>query len=299
MPSVFLLAAGLGTRLRPLTDHGPKAGVLIGDRSALEHVIAQARAVGPVVVNAFHHAEAVVALARAAGASALMEARLLGTAGGLRNAAALLGEGDVLVWNADIQTELDCAGLLGAHAGAAEGGALATLAVAPRAARAVGQSTVGQGTVGLDAAGRVVRLRGEVFGPEHQGADFLGIHVIGAELREALPEVGCLVGDVYLPALRGGARLDTFGVSAPFIDVGTLASYLAANLAWLQRWRLETYLAASARVVPGVQVRRSVVGAGASVAAELEESVVWPGAEVSSPTRRAIVTRFGTFAVEL
>ena len=43
--------------------------------------------------------------------------------------------------------------------------------------------------------------------PRHTAADFLGIHVIGAALRALLPERGCLVGDVYLPALRRGERL--------------------------------------------------------------------------------------------
>lgn len=291
MLPALVLAAGLGTRLRPLTDAVPKAGVPIGDRPALLHVVEHLRGCTPVVVNAFHHAEAVLALAAQAGAVGVREATLLGTAGGLRNAASTLGPGPVLVWNADIQSNLAPWSLVEAHM--IEHAALATLAVALRPEGARGSR--GDGTVGVDRAGRVVRLRGEVFGDEARGADFLGVHVVGAALREALPEVGCLVGDVYLPALRRGGQLATFATTARFVDVGTLASYLDANLAWLDARGLPSYCAPTARV--HAPVRRSVVGEGAQVDAELEACVVWPGVHVTAPARRAVITKTHVLSV--
>jgi mannose-1-phosphate guanylyltransferase len=284
MPSAFVLAAGLGTRLRPLSDHLPKPLVPVGDKPALAHVLEQARVVGPVVVNAFHKADAILAFGTREAVDVVCEPSLLGTAGGLRHAASRLLAGPVLVWNADILTALDGSALLDAHI---RSDALATLAVAPR--------PLGLGTVGLDAAGRVVRLRGERFGAESRGADFVGIHVVGPELREALPEVGCLVGDVYLPALRAGGTLGSFHHAAPFFDVGTMASYLDANLAWLDTAALSSWMAQDASVVGGAHVTRSIVGEGARVEANLEACVVWPGSVATSPERRAIVTPFGTF----
>ncbi len=284
MPSAFVLAAGLGTRLRPLSDHLPKPLVPVGDKAALAHVVDRARAVGPVVVNAFHKADALVAFGARESVEVVCEHSLLGTAGGLRHAASVLLAGPVLVWNADILTDLDGASLLDAHR---RSHALATLAVAPR--------PMGLGTVGLDVAGHVVRLRGELFGEESRGGDFVGIHAVGSELREALPEVGCLVGDVYLPALRRGAMLASFPHEAPFFDVGTLASYLDANLAWLDATGLGSWMAHGADVVGEARLTRSIVGEGARIEADLEACVVWPGAVATSPEQRAVVTPFGTF----
>ena len=286
MPSAFVLAAGLGTRLRPLTDHVPKPLVPLGDRPVLDHVVARVATICPVsdvVVNAFHLADAVIARAELLGARAVREATLLGTAGGLRNAAPLLAPGPTLIWNADIVAEVDARALLASHL---DQDAVATLCVAPR--------PVGEGTVGLDRGGNVVRLRGERFGEEIAGGEFLGVHVIGAALRALLPLAGCLVGDVYLPALRRGERLATFGHEGAFFDVGNPASYLAANLAWLERTGRPCWIGARARVSAASNVTRSIVGEDAVIEADLDACVVLAGAHVRAPASASIVTTFGT-----
>lgn len=285
MSSAFVLAAGLGTRLRPLSDHLPKPLVPIGDRPALSHVVDRVRGVGQVVVNAFHKADALAEYGVRERVTIVREGSLLGTAGGLRNAAPHLARGPVMVWNADILADLDALALVSAHESCES---LATLAIAPR--------RVGEGTVGLDARGHVVRLRGERFGDEVRGGDFLGIHVVGPELREVLPEVGCLVGDLYLPALRRGALLASFEHRAPFIDVGTLTSYLEANLAWLAATGEPHWISEGATCTAAVV--GSIVGRGARVDASLECCVVWPETVVTTPQRRAIVTPFGAFDVD-
>ncbi len=154
MTRAMILAAGLGTRLRPLTDELPKPLVWVGDRPMVAHVAEQLAAGGirEAVLNAHHRAGDFSGGALAGLPIAIEivhEAQILGTAGGVANASRALGEGDVVVWNGDILMELDVRALLAAHAGAGEG---ATLAVSPRG--------VGEGTVGVDARGRVVRLRG-------------------------------------------------------------------------------------------------------------------------------------------
>ena len=286
----MVLAAGLGSRLRPLTTSTPKPLVPVGDRAALAHVLERlARAgVTRVVVNAHHEAGAMAAFlaARAWRERPRLspEVELLGTAGGLGRAAPLLGGGPVLVWNADILVDLDVNALLGAHADrpARE----ATLVVQVRNA--------GEGTVGLDSSGRVVRLRRERFAAEadeESGAEFVGVHVIGEGLRADLPERGCLVSDVYLPALRRGARLESFRWDAPFFDIGSVERYLEANLAWLTRRALASWKGPRAAVADGVTLDRSVVGEGATVAGQgsLERCVVWPGAAAEAPLADAVV----------
>jgi mannose-1-phosphate guanylyltransferase len=287
----MVLAAGLGTRLRPLTEELAKPLVPVGDRPALAHVLDRLATAGlaRVVVNAHHTPEPMRRFVRErAGVALSHERELLGTAGGVANAAPLLGTGDVLVWNADILAEVDPAALLAAHA--ADPPRQATLVVQPRA--------IGQGSVGLDGAGRIVRLRSERVAGEERGGEFLGIHVLGEGLRSRLPARGCLVGDVYIPAMRAGARLMAFhwNEDAPFFDIGTLASYLDANLTWLAVRGLASWGApgsqAPARVAAGVTLDRVVLGEGASVAGEgaFERCVVWPGATARAPLAGAVVT---------
>ncbi len=281
MPTM-ILCAGLGTRLRPLSQRRAKALMPIGDRPALAHILERVRPLGgPVVVNAHHRAGDVVAFSHETGGIAVsLEEELLGTAGGLARAADLLGAGDVLVWNADIQAELDVGALLAAH------DAEATLVI-----RFAGVEA-GAGNVGVAEDGRVVRLRAESTGAgEVRGGEFAGIHVLGSDLRKSLPARGCLVGDVLLPALRRGATVRVFGIEA-FRDIGTLDAYLDANLAWLASRGEPSWMGPGARVSSDVTVRASVVGARARVegAGTLDACVVWPGATVRAPLSRAVAT---------
>ncbi len=284
----MVLSAGLGTRLRPLTEHLPKPLVPIGDRSVLEHIVSHLRTFdgdARVVVNAHHLAAPLGALCEREHIGLSLEPSLLGTAGGVRHAARLLGPGAVLVWNGDILGDIDVGALTSAHAAS---GARATLAVLAR--------PVGEGNVGFDARGRITRLRGETTAAgERSGGEFTGVHVLGAALRDGLPATGCLVGDVYLPLLRAGGALRAELVDARFSDVGTPGAYLDENLAWLARTGRERWVGEGARV--SAAVTRSVVGAGAEVRAPVEECVVWPGATVREPARRALVGPWGVVAL--
>jgi len=289
MLPAMVLAAGLGTRLRPLTDHRAKPLVPVGDRPALAHVLEHLRAAGVsrAVVNAHHHAEQVAAFVRALSWDVRVseERDLLGTAGGIAHAGALLRAGDVLVWNADILADVDVRALVAAH-GAAQGRppSEATLLVQPMPA--------GQGAVGVDADGRIVRLRTERFGDEHAGGQFLGVHVLGAALRRRAPPVGGLVEDVLIPALARGETLRVHPFEGPWHDIGTVASYLAANVAWLEARGAASWVAPGARVAAGITLDRAVVGEGATVAGSgaVVRSVVWAGAHATAPLDGAVVT---------
>lgn len=278
----MVLSAGLGTRLRPLTDHRAKALVPIGDRPALAHLLDRLRAAGAprLVVNAHHHLDQIVAFAdrEAPDLRVSRETELLGTAGGVAQAAALLGDGDVLVWNGDIQADLDPTRLVGAHAGAA------TLLVQPLPA--------GEGAVGTDAEGLVVRLRDTRFGAEVRGGHFLGISVLSAALRGQLPPAGGLVEDVWIPAIARGETIQTVPFDGAWRDIGSVERYVEANLAWLAARGERAWVAPDAHVSSEVTLEASVVGAGAVVEGEggLGRCVVWPGARCRAPLRDAVVT---------
>lgn len=282
--AAMLLCAGLGTRLRPLTDWIAKPMVPIGDRPAVAHIAEHVRAAGitRIAVNVHHRPEDLVAWARTADVGVSEEPDLLGTAGGIARASSLLGDGDVLVWNGDILARPDLGALFAAHR------TEATLAVVPRPR--------GEGNVGIARDGRVVRLRTQSFptlGEETAGADFTGIHVVGASLRSDLPRTGCIVGDVYLPALARGAHLEAHVLDAAFTDVGSLAAYVAANRAWLGNRR--EWAAPDARIED--RIDGSIIGAGAVVAYPVTNSIVWPGTVVATPIDNAIVTPHGVVPI--
>ncbi len=281
--SAMILSAGLGSRLRPLTDERAKPVVPVGDRPALAHVLERVRLTGAesIVVNVHHRPDDVAAFARSHGLVVSHEPELLGTAGGLARASGWLGVDDVLVWNGDILSDLDPTELVAAHAAGWD----ATLAVVRR--------PKGEGNVGFSAEGRIVRLRAERFGDEDHGGEFMGIHVVGARLRERLPPRGCLVGDVYLPSLRTGGRLGAFVTDAGFSDIGSIHAYVAANRAWLARRGSESFVGDGATLT--APVVDAIVGARARIEGPVARAIVWPGAHVPPGTRieNAVVTTTG------
>lgn len=288
----MILAAGLGTRLRPLTDELPKPLVPVGDRAAVAHIAERlARAgISEAVLNTHHLAEAFTPAqidALPLRLRVIREPTILGTGGGVANAAELLGAGDVVVWNGDILADVDIPALLAAHRSER---APATLATAPRPR--------GEGTVGLAADGAVVRLRGERFGVEERGGDFLGIYALGPALRSRLPAVGCLLGDGCLPALRAGERIASFTVTEAWDDIGSIASYLRANARWLARLARSSYVGEGAVIAAGVTIVDSVIGAGAVVSGRglVRGAVIWPGARAEAPLDGVVVTRKGSVA---
>src|SRR6185369_6419315 len=184
--------------------------------------------------------------------------------------------------------------LLGRESGGLERGRLVRcepqsfcFGVAPR--------SLGEGTVGLDAEGNVVRLRGERFGTEARGGDYVGVLALGAGALASLPERGCLFGDAVLPLLRAGGRVPSVAVTTPWTDAGDLPSLLRANLDWLAARGMEAFLGPGAELAAGVQLRQAVVGAGARVEGQgvLERCVVCPGATAVAPLSNAIVAPSG------
>ncbi len=283
----MVLCAGLGTRLRPLTEELPKPLAPLGDRPVLAHIAAQLRAAGfdRVVVNTHHLSEKFKNVSEHIGLEVelIHEPETRGTAGGLCGARALLAGPPVLLWNGDIVATPPIAELLSSAAG----GGLC-LGVAPK--------PLGEGTVGLDARGQVVRLRGQVFGVEARGGDYVGVAGVGKRVLDALPDNGCLIGDVALVELGRGGSVETADVSGPWSDLGDPRSYHAVNMQWLEREVAGgVFLGEGARLAEGVAADMAIIGAGAVVrgSGDLRRVVLWPGAQAQAPLRDAIVTRSG------
>lgn len=103
--NVMIFAAGLGTRMRPLTNTTAKALIPVAGRALIDHALEQARAAVPeqIVVNAHHHGQQVAAhVAAMPKVTCVVEPEpVLETGGGLRNALPLLGSDPVMTLNSD------------------------------------------------------------------------------------------------------------------------------------------------------------------------------------------------------
>lgn len=312
----MLLAAGLGTRLRPLTLHRPKPLVPVCGAALLDHALALLRqhGLGSAVVNAFHLPEQIEAWAarQAVPLRVLVEApAILGTGGGLAHAAPHLGP-EVVVLNGDTLCDVDLGALRGAL-GAGVDAVMALRALQP------GEPYL---PVLADEAGRVVDLIGLAHaapaGAVVPGTHFTGVHALKTPLLGALPPgESCIVRQGYVH-LVPGRRLAARRHAGTWFDIGTPGSYLRANLLALAgqlslpldplggaAWASDGARAvggpgavegaAHARLIPPFRIDAGVVlgagaqlgpgvvlGAGARVGAgaRLERVVVWDGGVV-------------------
>ena len=173
----FILAAGLGTRLRPLTDDRPKALVEVGGKTLLQHAIEklQASGISHIVVNVHHFADNVVSFLRSRQWQCTIDisdesSLLLDTGGGLKHAAPLFsGCENVLVHNVDILSDIDLRDVEAAHR---RDGNLVTLCVSQRPTKRL---------LEFDADGLLV-------GRAEEGLAFSGVSVVSPALFPLLPE---------------------------------------------------------------------------------------------------------------
>jgi mannose-1-phosphate guanylyltransferase len=148
-----------------------------------------------------------------------------------------------------------------------------------------------------------VRVRGEVHGVEVTSADYVSLFAAGERALKEFPEQGCLIGDYCLPRMRRGQPIDTCRIGGNWWDIGTPASYLRANLDWLQRnagGDGASHVGPGSSVAEGIQLTSSVVGAGATVTGHgvVESCVIWPGSVAHAPLARAVVTPRGIVRVD-
>lgn len=296
----FVLGAGLGTRLRPLTDTLPKPLVPVGRRPlitfAFDHLIADL-GVGRFVVNTHHLPDAYPAAFpegsyRGRPIAFRHEPVLLETAGGIGNVADLLpADAPFIVYNGDILTDLPLGPLLDAHRASD-----AEVTLALRTGRP-GEPC----HLAFDpATGRVLDIRNLLGTGAPTPYVFAGIYVVSPAFLARIPRGEKLsVIPLWLETLRrreplGGVVLDDgewrdLGTRGELLRVhrdlhGGLAfpRYGAPDPDWL------TWTDPTASVDPTARVLgASAVGAGARVGAGamIEDTLLWPGAEVTPGAR--------------
>lgn len=223
----IVLAAGLGTRLRPLTDHVPKPLVEVGGVAMLERVARRLVGSGArrLVINTHHHPEQIESFVREKEAFGV-EVRFsrepgdapLGTGGGIQQAAGLLGlEAPFFVHNADVVTELSLDRLYDSH----EESALATLAVTEVETRSP-LLVDDLGVVGVRYPSGAVRHARDARGPVREVA-FCGVSVLSPELPSLLTERGAFsIISAYLRLIAEGRIVRAHDIGGAFwTDIGT------------------------------------------------------------------------------
>ena len=294
----LILAAGLGTRLRPLTSVRAKAAVPVNGTSLIGRAISWlvSEGVNDLVVNLHHRPESVARLVGDGGSLGARvryswEQPVLGSAGGPRHALPLLVDGDTdasfLMVNGDTLTSLSLRDLAATHQDA---GALVTLALIenPRP----------------ETYGGVAVEDGWITGFARPGATRQSYHFIGvqaarasafARLEDGVPAESVM--GLYPQLIRENARaLRGYVVEAAFKDIGTPADYLqtALDLAAVEGDRMAG--GADAAIDASAVVRHTAIWDGVIVGPDshLEECIVCDGAVVpaGSEYRRCAVVPF-------
>jgi mannose-1-phosphate guanylyltransferase len=213
----MVLAAGLGTRLQPLTENRPKALVEIAGRTLLEITLSRLRLFGirQVIINVHHFADMMVAYLKANGDFGMhievsREEILLDTGGGLKKAAYFFLENSsrpeepFVLHNVDVISTIDLRRIVQVHA---ENQALATLAVQERPASRYllfdeELRLCGRGSEN-DPEWQLVRPS-----PQPKTLGFCGIHVISPRIFTMMSEDGVFsIVPCYLRLAARGEKI--------------------------------------------------------------------------------------------
>jgi NDP-sugar pyrophosphorylase family protein len=282
----MIVAAGLGTRLRPLTDLCPKPAVPVRGLPLISYSLALLahHGVDEVVVNAHHLPDVLERAARRHCPSSIElcfshEPALLDTGGGIRKVASFLRESDpCLLLGGDMLLDADLGSLVALHRSRKDAITL-LLKEDPRAPRF--------GTLGVDAEGRLRRIADRVdLGGEVRAGVWPWVAVVSARAFEAMPDrdVFVFLDDWAGAMLRQGSdgvRAEVAGPgSITWEPVGRLDEYLSVNLTPHELAYLDAdALARSEGTRFGPE---GVIGAGAVLGegARLRRAVVWEGERV-------------------
>jgi NDP-sugar pyrophosphorylase family protein len=279
----LILTAGLGTRLRPLTDVRAKPAMPVAGEPMVRRIIRwlASHGVDDLVLN-LHHLPQTLTAAVGDGRDLGVRVRysweqplVLGSAGGPRLARPIIGADRFWIVNGDTLTDADLAALERAHDAS---NARVTLALVPN------REFQRYGGVRLDAEARVTGFTRR--GPEGDGSyHYIGVQLVEGGVFDAVApgRPASTIGGVYdaLIAAHPGA-VRGFASDATFFDVGTAADYWRTSQAFTSSPATSPTVGSNSRIDPSARVTRSIlwdhvhVGPGAS----LDECIVTDAVDV-------------------
>lgn len=219
----MLLAAGLGTRLRPLTLTTPKPMLPLGGARLIDYTLGYLGKAGveAVMINLHHLGDQIADYVGDGSRFGIKahyseEPEILGTGGGIKKVEGFFGDEPFIALNGDALLDVDAANLIKRHD---ESGAGATMVLKPLAPEDSYQPVSVEG--------------GFVTGFNGEGNHFyVGLQILTHKLLEKLPPAGtasCLVKDGYKPFLEEGGRIAALTYDGYFNDVGTPERYSQAK----------------------------------------------------------------------
>ncbi|MFP8878205.1 MAG: sugar phosphate nucleotidyltransferase [Myxococcota bacterium] len=288
----MIVAAGLGTRLRPLTELRPKPIVPVRGVPLIGYTLAllARHGVTEVVINAHHLPDQLIGAAREVCPDSLtlqfsIESDLLDTGGAIRHVAEFLrGSDPCLIVGADMLLDTNLTKLVASHH---ENRAAFTMLLKERDPHAEEF-----GTIGVDAHGCVRRIGSRFdLGGEVRSGVYTWANVVSARALSTLPdrEVFNHLDDWLMPLLADGAGDIQAALAGPddciWEPVGTRAEYLAANLNLPPLSYIHSVIGATARYAGATE--DVIIGEGATLGAgaSLRRVVVWDGEAVTEGLR--------------
>lgn len=231
--NAFIFAAGLGTRLKPLTDTMPKALVPVGGKPLLYHVIEKLKSAGikKIVINIHHFGEMIIEYVKENNNFGIEivfsdeRQMLLETGGAIKHSVDLLGDEPFLIHNVDILSNVDIKALINAHT---ESNSAATLLVSKRnSTRALLFNAEGNLTAWTNkTTGEVKTPYSDIEISNLNEFAFSGIHIFTPRLFKyfgAYPEKFSII-DFYLNTCKEEKIKAYTQTNLQLLDVGKLDS---------------------------------------------------------------------------
>jgi len=303
----FILAAGFGTRLRPLTDHIPKPLIPILNIPSLFYTFFLLKQAGitEIICNIHYQASAIRRFIESSGLQGLTiafseEAIILGTGGGLKKCETLLGTDDFLLVNSDIITDIDFRALIRSHQLSGRPGTLTLYETAEAAA--IGYIGVERGLVKDFRNSRNTGLVSSYI--------YTGTAVLSPKIFGFLKEEFSGIVDTGFTGLIDHGGLSYYRHEGVWKDIGSMQNYWQANLdadSVIRNMSDNMNLAIGMRphsisqeafISRDAAVSGSVIGKGCHIGADctITNSVLLPGVTVKPGTDiiNAVVDPYST-----
>ena len=287
----FVLGAGLGTRLRRLTEVRPKPLIPVAGRPLITYAFEHLRKAGieRIVVNTHHRAECYARMfpdAQYHGVPLAFrhEPLLLETGGGIKNVEDLLGGGPLIVYNGDILSTIPIEKAIQHHF---EAGNEVTLILRSHGGPLHIAHDVSSGRI-LDISNRLGRAEGTYL--------FTGIYIVQPSFFNRLRLQKVSVVPTFLEMIEAGGPLGGIVLDeGDWWDLGTREQYLDVHRTLKGRAPTSNWVSETSYVAPDARISgASYVGANCKIGAGcvIEDSILWEGTELAenSVLRNCIVT---------
>jgi NDP-sugar pyrophosphorylase family protein len=222
----MILAAGFGTRLKPLTDTMPKALVPILGHPMLHHVITKfiSSGINEILINSHYFSDQIEKFIRSSDYEAdiriVKEDVILGTGGGIFNMLEFLTDENFIVYNTDVVCDIDLAELMRYHL---DHKALSTMVMQDR--ETFNQVVIDSENMfcGLNLVKKNIKNIVKEPSGSSKLLAFCGIHAVNKRIikyRENRAEYSII--DVYLNAVSAGEKIISYDPEMHWFDIGTI-----------------------------------------------------------------------------